>query len=135
MTSRTYPSEEAAKRAEIEVQILGLELKLGAQLLHALVEFHERCPEAFDLLSGQPAGVDAPQRLALHQLAQQLDDREHQLAEALRDVNRPRPGARRGQFCDTRAERIDTVAIAVARNASTSSASPRYARLSTISPV
>src|SRR4051812_15026017 len=88
MTSRTYPSEQAAKRAKIEVEVLGVEIELGAQLLHALVELHERGPQAFDLLGGQPAGVDPPQRLALHQLAQQLDDREHKLAEALGDVLR-----------------------------------------------
>ena len=56
-----------------------------AQLLHAAVELHERPPQALDLLLGQPAAVDPAQRLALHQLPQQLDDRQHELGEALLD--------------------------------------------------
>ena len=62
-----------------------VEPELLAQLGHPPVELHERAAQALDLLLGQRAGVDAPQRLALHQLAQQLDDREHELGEPLLD--------------------------------------------------
>ena len=62
-----------------------VEPELVPQLVHALLELHERAAEALDLVVGQAAAVDAPQRLALHQLAQQLDHREHELREAALD--------------------------------------------------
>src|SRR5690348_9039889 len=47
---------------------------------------HERQAELFDLLVGQRPVVHPPERLALHQLAQQLDQRQHELRETLLDL-------------------------------------------------
>src|SRR6478672_441576 len=79
-------SQQPAQRAEVQVQVLVLKAELLLELLHALLEQHEGAVEALDLLVGQPAGVDAAQRLTLHQLAQELDDRQHELGEALLDA-------------------------------------------------
>src|ERR671911_2271774 len=70
---------------DVDVEVLGLEAEDLPQLLHLLVERHERAPEVLDLLVAEPAAVDPAQRLALHQLPQQLDDRQHELREPLLD--------------------------------------------------
>ena len=49
-----YPLQQAPERPEIEVEVLDVEPELAAQLLHALVELHERRAQALDLLLGQP---------------------------------------------------------------------------------
>src|SRR3954466_13491644 len=77
--------EQAAEWPEVEVEVVLGEPELVAQLRHPLVELHERAAEALDLLFGQAAGVDPAQRLALHQLAQELDDGQHELRQALLD--------------------------------------------------
>ena len=51
------------------------------------------------------AAVDAPQRLALHQLAQQLDDREHELREPALDVLRVGVDAARERVVEARPRR------------------------------
>ena len=60
--------------------------KLSRSSHHALVELHERLPEALDLLLRQRAAVDPAQRLALHELAQELDDGQHELGQAALEV-------------------------------------------------
>src|SRR5204862_7129460 len=75
-------SEQVPERAEVEVEVLRVEPELLAQLLHALVELHEGAAEPLDLVVGEAAAVDAAERLPLHELAEQLHDREHQLREA-----------------------------------------------------
>ena len=81
---------------EIEVQVLRVEPELLAQLLHPPVELHERLPEPLDLLVDRRAAVDPAQRLALHQLAEQLDDGQHELGQAALDGTRGRRSSRRG---------------------------------------
>ena len=46
---------------------------------------HQAQAEGLDLLVAEVALVDASQRLGLHQLAHQLDDRQHQLEEVALD--------------------------------------------------
>jgi hypothetical protein len=52
----------------------------------------QRAAEPLDRLVVEIAGVDAAQRLALHQLAQELDQRQHEL----RQSRVPRSRGRRG---------------------------------------
>jgi MFS family permease len=68
--------QERAEGAEVEVQVLRLEAEVLAQLGHPLLQPHERVAEPFGLLVGDGAVVDAPDGLALHELAEQFHDRE-----------------------------------------------------------
>ena len=54
-----------AQRSQIQAEVLGRQAELLGQLRHPPVELHERLPEPLDLLVGQRAAVDPPQRLAL----------------------------------------------------------------------
>ena len=51
------------------------------QFVEGGLQLHQGLPEALDLLLGEVAGLHAAQRLALHELAEQLDEREHELGE------------------------------------------------------
>src|SRR5690349_11005488 len=75
--------DQLSKWAEVEVQVLGLELEVLAELLHLLLEQHEGLSQPLDLIRGESAALDSPQRLALHQLADQLHQRQHELREPL----------------------------------------------------
>src|SRR5947209_3503577 len=66
--------------------LLVVEADLAAQLLHAPLELHEGLAEALDLVGVQRAALDAPDGLALHQLADEVDEHEHEPGEALLDV-------------------------------------------------
>src|SRR5881227_358253 len=74
---------QPAQRPEVEVEVLVLEPELVLELLHPLLEQHERLAEPLDLVGRERAALDPPERLALHQLTQQLDQREHELGQAL----------------------------------------------------
>src|SRR4051794_13932004 len=58
------------------------------QLAHAPIELHEGLDQPLDLLVAERSGLHSPQRLALHQLPQQLDERQHELRETLLDLLR-----------------------------------------------
>src|SRR5690606_20107643 len=79
-------SEEPAERSQVEVEVVVGEVERVLQLVHALLQRHQGPAEPFDLLVGEAARLDAPDRLALHQLAQQLDQREHELRQTARHV-------------------------------------------------
>src|SRR5919109_3008488 len=92
--------KEVAERPEVQVQISVLEPEMRLQLLHAPVEPHERFAEPVDLVLAQVPLLHPGQRLSLHELAQELDQREHELREAALDllgigVHAPREGAAR----------------------------------------
>src|SRR5436190_624875 len=80
--------EQVSERPEVDVQVTILKLEMLLELLHTLIELHERLPHALDLLVGQRVQLHPPQRLPLHQLAQQLDERQHKLREAALDLFR-----------------------------------------------
>src|SRR5207248_9607490 len=77
------PSEQVAQRPEMHVQLRVREPEDVLELGHPLLEQHERLAEAVDLLLGERAVVDPAQRLSLHQLAQEFDQRQNELGEAL----------------------------------------------------
>src|SRR6516165_8559093 len=52
---------------------------------HLLLQRHQGPADLFDLVVGERAIIHPPQRLPLHQLAEQLDDREDQGHQALLD--------------------------------------------------
>src|SRR3954451_664262 len=75
--------EQLSEWAEVDVQVLLLELEVLAKLFHLLFEQHECLTEPLDLFGRERIPLDPPQSLALHQLADQLDERKHQLSETL----------------------------------------------------
>src|SRR5436190_1721060 len=87
--------QQIAQRTEIQVQIALFELEVLGQLAHAAVELHEGLPEPLDLLVGKRSGLHPPQRLTLHELPQQLDEREDELRQAFLDLLRIRVDAAR----------------------------------------
>jgi hypothetical protein len=72
-----YPAE----RTEIEVEVLGAEPELRADLADRFFELHQRRADRLDFLPGQRLLLHPPDGLALHQLAQEFDDRQHQLGD------------------------------------------------------
>src|SRR3954471_15149672 len=82
------PSQEVSQRAEVEVEIRVLQAELGLELVHSLREAHEGEAETLGLVVVERPPLHPPKRLALHQLAQQLDQRQHELREPLLDLLR-----------------------------------------------
>jgi hypothetical protein len=66
--------------------VLLVQSEFAPQLLHALFKAHEGLAETLDLVGGQRAALDSPHRLALHDLADEVDEHQHQAGEALLDV-------------------------------------------------
>src|SRR4051795_4325366 len=85
-SSSRYWSCRSDKGSLHRFEVFRLEAEVGPQLLEALLELHERLAEALDLLGAERPALDAPHRLALHQLAQQVDHREHERGQALLDL-------------------------------------------------
>src|SRR3977135_2287111 len=79
---------EVPEGTEVEVQILVFQPEGELELVHALGEREKRLPQSLHLLGAQPAALDPAERLTLHQLAEQLDDREDELRETLVEVLR-----------------------------------------------
>src|SRR4051794_912401 len=75
--------EQPAKGAEIDVQVVDGEPEVVAELVHLLLEKHERCSEPLYLVVGEPTGLNAAYGLLLHQLPEQLHQGQHQLDQAL----------------------------------------------------
>src|SRR6266850_7144654 len=71
-------SEQAAERAEVEIEVSGGKAEALADVADRVLEPHERAPHVLGLLGREAAGLHAADRLALHQLAQELDEREHE---------------------------------------------------------
>src|SRR6185312_6934917 len=77
----SHRSDQSPQRPEVEIQVLVLDFEGLLQLRHPLLQQHEGLAQALDLVRGQRAAVDPAQRLALHQLTQQLDQSEDQLRQ------------------------------------------------------
>src|SRR5579884_3081165 len=105
--------QKAPERAEIEVEVLVAKTERLLQLVHPLAQPHEGQSEPLDLLVAERPGVHAPQRLALHQLAEQLDQRQHELREPLLHLLRVRGHAPRrpvGSRIQAAGDRLDIAA-------------------------
>src|SRR3954447_254566 len=88
MTSASFVSVERPELAEVQSEVLLVEAELLAQLDQARLELHERLPHALHLLRRQRPALDAPHGLALHELAHEVDEREHERGQPLLDVLR-----------------------------------------------
>src|SRR5689334_10771792 len=75
--------EQVPEGTQVQVEVLVGEPEHVLELIHPFRQGHEGSSEALDLLVAQRAGLDPPHGLALHQLTQQLDQREDELGEAL----------------------------------------------------
>ena len=99
------------ERAEIEVQSSGVRPNL-LPISRSSPRAHQRVADRFDLLARQRLLLHAPDRLPLHQLAQELDDRQHELRDRLLHVVRLRiPSHRRGAFRDSRRSARSSAAV------------------------
>jgi hypothetical protein len=79
------PLQKTPDRTEVEVEVLVPQAELRLQLFHPLGETHERQAELLNLLVVERSLFHAPQSLAFHQLAQELDKGQHELCEAALD--------------------------------------------------
>src|SRR5579884_315123 len=70
--------QQLPERPQVDVEVLRLEAEVLAQLGHADLQGQERSADALDLLVGEVVGVEAAYGLALHELAQRLDQGQHQ---------------------------------------------------------
>ena len=68
-----------ANGAEIKVQVFRVELELPGYLIDRPLEFHERNTDVLDFLRCEGLLFEAPDCLALHQLADELDEAEDEL--------------------------------------------------------
>src|SRR5690349_6825360 len=105
--------EQASERTEVEVEIGVVEPELPLQLLHAVGEEHERLPETLDLVVVERALLHAAERLALHQLPQELDQRQHELGETALDLLRVGVDAPREHVAEPLERSRDAIDVAV----------------------
>src|SRR5271157_1879899 len=82
----TSQSEQFPEGAEVEVEIFIVEAELFSEQCHLLAELKERHSQSFDLVIGQRARLDPADGLPLQKLADQLDQGEDQLSQAIADV-------------------------------------------------
>src|SRR4051812_20196698 len=78
--------EQPAEGAEIDVEVVDGEPEVVSQLVHLLLEKHQRRPEPFYFVIGEPARLHPSYGLLLHELPQQLHEGEHELDQALLDL-------------------------------------------------
>src|SRR5436190_21013654 len=76
--SRYYRSHEFTDRSEIEIEILRFESEAAADVANGPFERHQRRADGVGLAPRQRLLIHPPNRLALHQLAQELHQRQHQ---------------------------------------------------------
>src|SRR2546429_770265 len=79
-------SEEHTSELQSRLHLVCRLLLEKKQLLQAALELHERLAQSLDLVGAQRADLDAPDRLALHQLADDVDELEHERRQPLLDV-------------------------------------------------
>src|SRR6185312_9415259 len=72
---------ELSKRTEIEIEIVGREAELRADLADRRFELHQRVADGLHFLARQRLLLHPPDRLTFHQPPEELDDREHQLRD------------------------------------------------------
>src|SRR5262249_16991742 len=71
-------SDQTAERAEVEIEIFGGEAEAAADVADRFLQPHERLSHVLRLLGCERAGVHAADRLPLHELPQELHEREHE---------------------------------------------------------
>src|SRR3954470_17135083 len=81
----SLPGKQRSERPEVQIQVLGPQSVPLAQFGHAVLQEHEGEPDPLLLVLAEISGVEAAQRLALHELAQQLDDGQHEFHQVALD--------------------------------------------------
>ena len=87
--------QQVAQRPKIDVQVLWPKPEVFAQVVHGLLQTHQAQPESFHGFVRQVAGLDPSYRLPLHELAQELDDRQDEPAKVPSHTVRVRVDTRR----------------------------------------
>src|SRR5688572_7452496 len=75
------PLHQLSNRTQVEIQVLNGNAELRGDVADRFLELHERAPDVFRLVVGQRAGFHAADRLSLEELADELDERQHQLRD------------------------------------------------------
>ncbi len=65
--------------SEVQIEISRVELEAFCELMDCLLELHQGNSYTLDLLRGQGLFFEAPDRLPLHQLADEFDEAEDEL--------------------------------------------------------
>src|SRR3990172_5648146 len=89
---------QLAEGPEVEVQILRVEFEAFCELIDGLLELHQGDPDVLDLFGRQGLFLEASDGLALHQLADEFDEAEHELDDGTLDVFRIRIPSQRGRL-------------------------------------
>jgi hypothetical protein len=79
-------SQEPAQGTEVDVQVGVCQAEVFLEFFHLFRQAHEGAAETLDFLVGERPGLDASDRLAFQQFAEQLDEREDEFAQAILDV-------------------------------------------------
>src|SRR3954447_7325537 len=79
----SHPSvrQQVPEGPQVDVEVRGREAVAPLEVLHGPLKVHQPGAERLDLLVAEIALVDRAQRLLLHQLADQLDDGQHELEQ------------------------------------------------------
>src|SRR5204862_1959937 len=108
-------SNQVSKRSEVEVQVRVVEAEVRLQLVHPLLELHERHPQPLHLVVAERAAFDAPERLALHDLAKELDQCQDELREPALELLRVRVDPPRQRVLDLLEAAREVTDVAAAR--------------------
>src|SRR5581483_6832041 len=94
---RSVSLHETSRRTEIEIEILGREAEALADVADRFLELHQRDAHGFNFFTSQRLFFHPPDRLALHESTQELDDRQDELRDRFLNVLGLRvPSERRG---------------------------------------
>ena len=75
-----------SRQVQGQVHVVGDDAEVLDQLVEGVLQLHEGAAQALDLLVGEVAGLDAAQGLALHHLADDLEQGHHEPAQPAADV-------------------------------------------------
>src|SRR5688500_3127040 len=77
---------QAADRAKVQIQVLGIELEALGDLADRLFQLHQGNADVLDFLRRQGLFFKTPDGLPFHQLANELDQAEHELDDRALDI-------------------------------------------------
>src|SRR5207253_3555218 len=80
--------KQAAERSEIEIKVCRRQIKILRELVNLPFQLHQGFAHLFNLLVGQRPPFHAADRLAFEQLAEQLNQAQHEFRQPLLDVLR-----------------------------------------------
>src|SRR5438552_6495156 len=80
---RVESLHQLSDRSQIEIEVLGFETEPAAHVANGLFERHQRFADRFDFFARQRFLLHSPNGLTLHQLAEELDERQYELGDRL----------------------------------------------------